>query len=74
VIAAHAFALSVRQRPWACSLQPPDASATALLCSRCGCRRTAQALHAVGLSTQWQSYLDFDIALDGTTVAGVLSG
>ena len=35
---------------------------------------TGQALHAVGLTTMWSSYLGFDIANDGTTVGGVLSG
>eukprot|EP01052_Picozoa_sp_SAG31_P015170 SAG31_NODE_967_length_10684_cov_58.582239_8_plen_374_part_00 len=35
---------------------------------------TGQALHAVGLTAMWKSYLDFDIANDGTTIASVLSG
>ncbi len=52
-----------------------DATTVCLSCIHNWCHRLpGQALHAVGLTTMWKSYLDFDIANDGTTIAGVLSG
>jgi alpha-glucuronidase len=52
-----------------------DVTTVCLSCIHNWCHRLpGQALHAVGLTTMWKSYLDFDIANDGTTIAGVLSG
>ena len=35
---------------------------------------TGQQIHAVALTPQWKHYLDFDLDLNGTTIASVLSG
>ena len=35
---------------------------------------TGQQIHAVALTPQWKHYLDFDLDLNGTTIAAMLSG
>ena len=35
---------------------------------------TGQQIHAVALTPQWKHYLEFDLDLNGTTIASVLSG
>ena len=35
---------------------------------------TGQQIHAVALTPQWKHYLDFDLDLNGTTIASMLSG
>lgn len=35
---------------------------------------TGQQIHAVALTPQWKEYLDFDIDLNGTTIASIISG
>ena len=35
---------------------------------------TGQQIHAVALTPQWKHYLDFDIDLNGTTIASIISG